>query len=187
MTSIYQNTLAIPENTVQGSGGYTVPANKYAEISYHNLVSGQNLSTGDNNNTQYWVTNPDNNNTANTNIAAPPFEYRTNSSNGRQFLIEGDVVTTQINAPINASRSVTVGSYRSDLTNGIDRSPYSRLLINAVVVSQSTTMFLAAHDLKSTSTVGTYSRHSSIATVGWSVAEFPIPKNNLPLEAQEGN
>lgn len=181
MTSIYQNTLAIPESTVQGSGGYTMPANKYGEIAYYNLVTCQMkgncyFSSGQ----TFWVGH------ASVSLKGA-FDFLNSRAEGRQALVAGDTVTVQTNAPVSASYNNNLGAYVSQNSNGLDRSPYSRLLINGVIVGQAKVMFRASHNVSNGSNNAVFQRHQTEAIVGWGVAEFPIPKNNLPPELIEGN
>lgn len=167
--------IPIPEQTIVGSGSYTIPANKYgflnanvnasavgwfgqSSIAYNNdFTIGHLTSTGDGNGSR-----------SSSAVSAPVSQY----------LVEGDTITTQTNLP---STSYAGGSSRVSISNYSDA--YTRLLINGTIVAEAS----VGASSSTYSVNGWYSGIRCNGRVGWSVALYPIPKNNLPDEMKEGN
>lgn len=174
MTSIYQNTLPIPENTVQGSGGYTVPANKYVKFDGSAAISALG-----------WV---------GTSTAYDSEGLRSNSQNSASSSLTSTATVSNINTTLMSGDTITVSStvatVQSNMQSGNtswsnQANPRASININATPVCIAKACCSSKNANYSSS--GMYNGTRSLAEIGWTAAEYPIPKNNLPTDLIEGN
>jgi len=159
MSSTNQNILPIPESTVGGSGGYTVPANKYGHIvavTSHSAAGAAYFTAA--NAMQYFSTNSSGGACSNT---------------CSQWVVAGDSITTVSVAPTGSSGGTY---YAVRTTNG-----WNGVLLNGIYLSVShATAASAITGYGGTVSITAYTLHSG--SHAWTVALYPIPKNNLPSE-----
>jgi hypothetical protein len=141
MATIAKNILPIPESIVVGSGGYTVPANKYGYLS---ACARTAISISQS--------------------QAPVQSVSAAAATLEQWIPAGTSMSTSTAAPSGASGLTTHVSYVSSASLNID----SLAVLGVVARAALYTGGGGSNSLASTS------------TVGWSVALFPIPVNNLP-------
>jgi len=171
--------LAIPEATVQGSGMYIVPENKYSYFC-GNVVSATHawFGSGDTPNSGTHETE----NYFSGNNANPSATTTGTANNHTQWLTAGDVITTSSNTTPSQTTSVSQNQMSTARYGG----HYAFININAVPVC----VARSGGSISSNSSSSVSSKYTSVRgniTIGWSVAEFPIPKNNLHEKLIEGN
>lgn len=149
--------LAIPESTVVGTGSYSIPADKYGHI---------NMTSSSTSVVKHKHTGSGGTNSQGASAS---------SNNGSQWLVAGDSVSTSNTAP---STTITTTSTSASII------AYARVLINGTTNCGARSSIGGGTDLSSGSP--TVNLTSSVEA-GWSVAIYPIPKNNLPTELIEGN
>jgi hypothetical protein len=137
MATISKTILPIPESIVAGSGGYTVPSNKYGFLASACTagIAGFYSSSG---------------------------EAASTSSAVDQWLPAGTSISVSTSAPSGSALSANTSATAS-----------ATLSINGTAANITRAYF---YMYGATSSL----YYSSTATVGWSVALFPIPVNNLP-------
>ena len=169
MTTEVQQILPIPEDTIQGTGSYTIPANKYAKVTA--CVSSQ--SNG-------WIGLNNHYNTANqmssgSSTFGHSINATTDSNTGEYDLVEGD--------------SITVLSNTTDVsTNGNNYTDnYAAFRVNGTVVLRASSGASASWNRNSSGGSQMYVGVRTNQVIGWNASIYPIPKNNLPNELIEGN
>lgn len=156
-------TLEIPETTVQGTGSYVIPANRYAELS----ANSSHAATG------YGL-----------NQSSPSVIFTaaggSSANENKAKLVAGDSITTNSSVPT-GTQSQNSGSVARLVRQ---TSGYHRVLVNGVP-------FCVSYARGSGSICAPNFNQSEVGTahsgeVGWSVSLFRIPKANLPQGAAEG-
>lgn len=157
MTTEVNTTLPIPEQVIVGSGGYTIPENRYAHFQAN--VSGT------------WYRNGSQAGVGSSGAYVP-----TSASNScKQWLKEGDSIDVQTSFPtLTDPNDANTGA-----VNGA--TAYTRIRVNSTPVciahfgiithSVGTAVYLAAQ---------------STGEAGWSASLYRIPKANLPTGLAEG-
>lgn len=176
MSQLTSRPLAIPENSVQGSGNYTVPVNKYAFIHMNTSIIGLG-----------WIgrSSGDYDNTASSDINQTSWDASRSSTSGNnnhsQWLVAGDAVSSSVNAPANQVNNVnTDHMVYSNYDNG-----FAVIRINGTDVCIARACASANSNNLTLAQAWTGTKFT--AQAGWSVSEFPIPKRNLLPSLIEGN
>lgn len=175
MTTVTNPVLPIPEDTIQGSGSYTVPANKYGFLSANTSFAAAGwVGSGS---TDYQNATR---NMGSSLGSSDPFAISASASanNSTAWLKEGDLInSTSLTSTgaTNSSSSAYIGFY----TEG-----YNAIRVNGndFCVSRA-----AGGYMKAASNGFTWTGVRATGRAGWSIALYPIPKNNLPLHLIEGN
>lgn len=175
MTTEVTGAVPIPELTVQGTGAYIIPADRYGFINA-NTVSQATGWTG--------FSASDYNASSTSTMGDSPLAGQSSSASANHahnFLVEGDSITVA-NTQTDSSSS-SAGSLNSHhFANRSDGK--AQVLVNGVSFCQAMSGGSANHsrDIVSITAAGVRVRSES----SWSVAVYRIPKGNLPAGTAEG-
>ena len=159
MTTEVQNILPIPSYVAVGSGGYTVPANKYGYAQY--AASSCTYKAGDNTGIGNGGSGQP---SARGSVSAT-------ANNGQQWLSAGSTIAIVHSHPAKAN------PYDGNTGSAFGLAGYSAVLVNGVHVCMA-----YAGAFGSFIGTSTFTFFQMTGNAGWSVSVFDIPKNNLPPE-----